>query len=92
MIAKTQVIEGATFDRYNLNLAISGRYLPDGTADAEIALRLTPVRVESNTIATANDGAIGIALSTLSGGDESTRRAVTEIQAALQTYITARGL
>jgi hypothetical protein len=85
-------IDGKTYDRYSLNLAITGRYLPDGSSDANVAMRLVPTRVENGEVYTAEEAALGIALGSLTGSDAATQQAVGAIQAALQAYITAKGL
>lgn len=85
-------IEGKQYDKYSLNLAISGRYLGDGSTDANVAMRLVPTRIESGEVSTADEAAISIALGSLAGSDEATQQAVASIQQALQTYIAAKGL
>ena len=85
-------IDGKTYDRYSLNLAITGRYLADGSSDANVAMRLVPTRIENGEVITADESAKGIALGSLEGSDEATQQAVGAIQAALQTYLNAKGL
>ena len=85
-------IDGKQFDRYSLNLAITGRYLGDGSSDANVAMRLVPTRIENGEVITADEAAIGIALGSLAGSDAATQQAVASIQAALQAYIVAKGL
>ena len=85
-------INGKSHDKYSLNLAITGRYLGDGSSDANVAMRLVPTRVEDGEVITADEAAIGIALGSLAGSDEATQQAVGAIQAALQAYISAKGL
>ena len=85
-------IDGKTYDRYSLNLAITGKYLADGTTEASVAMRLVPTRIEGGEVLTADEAAKGIALGSLEGSDEATQQAVGAIQAALQAYITAKGL
>jgi len=85
-------IDGKTYDRYSLNLAITGKYNGDGSSDANVAMRLIPTRIEDGEVISADEAAIGIALGSLAGSDEATRQAVGAIQTALQTYITAKGL
>jgi len=85
-------INEKSYDRFSLNLAISGRYLGDGSSDAQVAMRLVPTRIENGEVITADESAIGIALGSLAGSDEATQQAVGAIQTALQTYITAKGL
>ena len=85
-------IDGKQYDKFSLNLAISGRYLGNGSSDANVAMRLIPTAIENGEVLTADEAAIGISLGTLAGSDEATQQAVGAIQAALQAYITAKGL
>lgn len=98
------VIDGQTFDRWSMNLAITGKYNGDGSPDASICMRLVPTRIaaattdaEGNEIpaqaVTADNAAIGILRGRLSEiNDPAEAAAVTAITTALQTYITAKGL
>lgn len=93
MIATNPIqINGQTFDRYSLNLAITGKYNADGSTDANVAMRLVPTRIENGEVRTADAEAKSIALGTLSGSDAATQQAVGTIQQALQSYIAAKGL
>lgn len=85
-------IDGKSYDRYSLNLAITGRYLGDGSSDANVAMRLVPTAIEDGEVITADEAAIGIALGSLAGSDAATQQAVGAIQSALQAYIVAKGL
>lgn len=87
-------IDGKQYDKFSLNLAITGRYLGDGSTDANVAMRLVPtsVNIETGEVITADEAAIGIALGSLAGSDAATQQAVSAIQAALQSYMTAKGL
>jgi len=85
-------IDGKSYDKFSLNLAITGKYNGDGSTDANVAMRLVPTRIENGEVITADANAIGISLGTLAGSDEATQQAVSAIQTALQTYITAKGL
>ncbi len=85
-------INGKSHDKFSLNLAITGRYLGDGSSDANVAMRLVPTRIENGEVITADEAAIGIALGSLAGSDSATQQAVGAIQAALQAYIVAKGL
>ena len=89
---KPITIDGKQYDKFSLNLAITGRYLGDGSSDANVAMRLVPTRIENGEVLTADEAAIGIALGSLAGSDAATQQAVGAIQAALQTYIAAKGL
>ncbi len=86
------VIQEKTYDRFSLNLAITGFYKPDGQPDANVAMRLIPTRVENGIVETADEAALGIVLGTLAGADEATQQAVAAIQSALQDYLQAKGL
>lgn len=93
MIATTPItIDGQTFDRFSLNLAITGKYNGDGSTDANVAMRLVPTRIEDGQVITADEAALGISLGTLAGADAPTQQAVAAIQAALQAYLQAKGL
>jgi hypothetical protein len=96
-------IDGQTFDRYSLNLAITGKYNGDGTPDACINLLLTPTRIapaeddEGNPIPARAEHAPQAARSLLRGklaevtdpADPASRR---RDPTALQTYLQAKGL
>jgi hypothetical protein len=86
------VIQEKTYDRFSLNLAITGKYHADGATDAQVAMRLIPTRIADGAVETADDAALGISLGTLAGSDAATQQAVAAIQAALQTYLQAKGL
>jgi hypothetical protein len=86
-------IDGKTYDKFSLNLAITGKYKAEtGQPDAQIAMRLIPTRIADGEVETADSAAIGISLGTLAGSDQATQQAVAAIQAALQTYLQAKGL
>jgi hypothetical protein len=55
-------------------------------------MRLIPTRIADGAVETADSAALGISLGTLAGSDQATQQAVAAIQAALQTYISAKGL
>ena len=85
-------IDGKTYPKFSLNLAITGKYSGDGSSDANVAMRLIPTRIENGEVISADESAIGIVLGSLAGSDEATQQAVGAIQAALQSYIQAKGL
>ena len=85
-------IDGKSFDRYSLNLAINGKYNADGTPDASIAARFIPTRIEGDEVEQAQEQSFNIALGSLSGSDSPTLIAVAEISAALQKFILSKGL
>ena len=93
MTASTPLqIDGKQFDKYSLNLAITGKYHANGSTDAQVAMRLIPTRVENGAVETADANAIGISLGTLTGSDQATQSAVGAIQSALQAYLQSKGL
>ena len=85
-------IDGKQYPKLSLSLAISGRYLGDGSSDANVAMRLVPTRIEDGVVETADAEAKGISLGTLAGSDAATQQAIAAIQTALQTYISEKGL
>jgi hypothetical protein len=92
-------INGQTFDRYSLNLAITGTYKADGSQDASIAMRLIPTRIVPATedapasVETADAAAIGLLRGHLSEvADPAEQTAVAAIQTALQTLLISKGL
>jgi hypothetical protein len=85
-------IDGKQYDRYSLNLAITGKYNADGSTDANVAMRLVPTRIEGDKVEQAQEQSVNIALGSLSGADQPTLTAVAEISAALQKFILSKGL
>ena len=86
-------IDGKQYDKFSLNLAITGRYESNGTPDACINLLLTPTRIEAGEVITAPEAAVSILRGRLSEvTDPAEQAAIGAIQAALQTYIAAKGL
>ena len=92
-------IDGKTFDRFSLNLAITGSYKADASQDASIAMRLVPTRLVPATdespafVETADSAAIGLLRGHLSEvADPAEQAAVAAIQTALQTLLISKGL
>lgn len=94
MIATNPIqIDGQSFDRYSLNLAISGRYEADGSPNACINLMLTPTRIADGEVLTAPEAAVSILRGRLSEvTDPAEQVAIAAIQTALQTFLVAKGL
>jgi hypothetical protein len=100
MIATTPLeIDGQTFDRWSLNLAITGKYKADGSPDASIAMRLIPTRIvpatedASASVEQADAAAIGLLRGYLSEVQDPAEAAcVTAITNALQTLVASKGL
>jgi len=100
MIATTPLeIDGQTFDRWSLNLAITGKYKSDGSPDASIAMRLIPTRIVPATedtaasVEQADAAAIGLLRGHLSEVQDPAEIAcVTAITTALQTLVASKGL
>ena len=86
------IIDGKTYDRYALNLIISGSYDGEGKPEASVVMNLTPLRTEDGQVETAPANAKSIRLGTLAVADAETLTAVGAIQAALQQFILAKGL
>ena len=92
MIAsQPSTIDGKQFDRYALNLIISGSYTPEGQPEASVVCNLTPLRIEDGQVETAPAHAKSIRLGTLAVADAETLKAVGAIQAALQEFISTKG-
>jgi hypothetical protein len=92
-------IDGKTYDRFSLNLAITGSYKPNGTPDASIAMRLVPTRLvpasdeSPASVETADSAAIGLLRGHLHEiADPAEQAAVQAIQSALQNLLAAKGL
>jgi hypothetical protein len=85
-------IDGKSFDRFSLNLIVSGSYNSEGQPDASVVCNLVPTRIEGDMVETAPQHALNIRLGKLDQADEPTLAAVTAIHAALQTFITSKGI
>jgi hypothetical protein len=92
-------IDGQTYDRWSLNLAITGKYKADGSPDASIAMRLIPTRIVPATedtaasVEQADAAAIGLLRGYLSEVQDPAEAAcVTAITTALQTLVASKGL
>ena len=92
-------INDQNYDRWSLNLAITGKYKADGSPDASIAMRLIPTRIipaTEDTVASveqADGAAIGILRGRLSEVQDPAEIAcVTAITTALQTLVASKGL
>ena len=92
MIASApSTIDGKQYDRYALNLIISGSYTPEGQPEASVVCNLTPLRIEDGQVETAPAHAKSIRLGTLAVADAETLKAVGAIQTTLQEFIQAKG-
>jgi hypothetical protein len=86
-------IDGKQYDKFSLNLAITGRYENNGAQDACINLLLTPTRIEAGEVITAPEAAVSILRGRLAEvTDPAEIAAIAAIQTALQTYLQAKGL
>ena len=93
MIASApSTIDGKQYDRYALNLIISGSYTPEGQPEASVVCNLTPLRIEDGVVETVPAYAKSIRLGPLAVADEQTLAAVGGIQSVLQQFIDAKGL
>jgi hypothetical protein len=86
-------IDGKTYDRYSLNLAITGFYKPDGQPDANVAMSLIPTRIEDGVVEQAGlEHRKAVVLGSLSQAIAEEQQAIGAIQAALQAYLQTKGL
>jgi hypothetical protein len=93
MIASTpSSIDSKQYDRYALNLIISGSYDGEGKPEASVVMNLTPLRIEDGMVETQPAHAKSIRLGSLAHADEATLATVGAIQSALQQFIVEKGL
>jgi hypothetical protein len=86
-------IDGKQYDRYSLNLAITGFYKPEGQPDANVAMSLIPTRIEDGVVEQAGlEHRKAVVLGSLSQASAEEQQAIAAIQAALQAYLQAKGL
>ena len=85
-------IDGKEYDKYSLNLIVSGTYNAEGQPDASVVCNLVPTRIEGDMVETAPQNALNIRLGKLDQADEATLATVGAIQTALQQFIAAKGL
>jgi hypothetical protein len=87
-------INGKSFDKFSLNLAITGFYKPEtGQPDANVAMSLIPTRIEDGMVEQAGlEHRKAVVLGSLSQASAEEQQAIGAIQAALQNYIAAKGL
>lgn len=93
MTATTPIlIDGETYPYYALQLALSGRILPDGSADASVALRLIPTRIGVDGAEIRSEAnAKVLSLGSLALADPQFQSIADAIRGTLQTYIAAKG-
>ncbi len=86
-------INGKSYDRYSLNLAITGFYKPEGQPDANVAMSLIPTRIEDGVVEQAGiEHRKAVVLGSISQASAEEQQAIGAIQAALQSYLQAKGL
>jgi len=91
MITTPKTIGDFTFDRYGIQLAITGKYKADGSPDASISIVLTPTAITEEGVVQADQGQVQILRGHLSEvTDPAEQVAVGKIQAALQEFVTAK--
>jgi hypothetical protein len=93
MIASApSTIDSKQYDRYALNLIISGSYDGEGKPEASVVMNLTPLRIDDGMVETQPAHAKSIRLGSLAVADEQTLAAVGGVQAVLQQFIYEKGL
>jgi hypothetical protein len=87
-------IDGKQYDKFSLNLAITGFYRPEtGQSDANVAMSLIPTRIEDGVVEQAGiEHRKAVVLGSLSQASAEEQTAIGAIQAALQAYLSAKGL
>lgn len=86
-------IDGQIFDKISLNLAVTTKYLEDGTRDMSIALRVIPTRIsEGEGVVTADNAAKGLFRGRIAEiEDPAELQAVAAMTQAMQALLTAKG-
>ena len=93
MIATNPIeIDGKEYDRYSLNLIVSGSYDAEGKPDASVVCNLVPTRIDGDSVETAPQHALNIRLGKLDQADAPTLATVTSIHSALQQFILEKGI
>jgi hypothetical protein len=87
-------IDSKSYDRYSLQLAITGFYKPEtGQPDANVAMSLIPTRIENGVVEQAGiEHRKAVVLGSLSQASVEEQAAIGAIQAALQAYLQAKGI
>jgi len=85
-------IDGKTYDRYAMSMAVNGRYEAPSAPDASVVLTLTPICFDGDECIEATEHARTILFGSLSEADDAERLAVSEVQAALQKFINSKGI
>jgi hypothetical protein len=86
-------IDSKSYPLYSLNLAITGFYKPTGQPDANVAMSLIPTRIENGVVEQAGlEHRKAVVLGSLSQASAEEQQAIGAIQAALQSYLSAKGL
>lgn len=85
-------INGKSYDRYSLNLIVSGSYDAEGKPDASVVCSLVPTRIEGKLVETAPQHALNIRIGKLDQADAPTLTAMSAIYSALQIFIVEKKL
>lgn len=85
-------IDGVTYDRLSVNLAVTSNYSAAGTRDMSIALRVIPTAVTADGVKTLDAHANTVYRGSLSElRSESEQECVEAMTAALAAFIESRG-
>lgn len=85
-------IDGVTYDRLSVNLAVTSSYNVTGERDMSIALRVVPTAISPDGVQTLDSQAHAVfkgSLASISNADEAA--CVQAMTAALATYISSQG-
>ena len=91
--ANPAVIDGQTYDKLTVNLAVTTTYDTAGERDMSIAMRVIPTRIDAEGgVVTADAAAYTVYRGTLSElQSEQEQACVQAMTAALGQYIAAKG-
>jgi hypothetical protein len=84
-------IDGQEWPYLSTNLAITSRYLPDGTMDASVSARFVPTRIDNGDVKTLPEKAMTFFRGSLRElRDQSEADAMTAIRNALEAFVAAK--
>lgn len=91
--ANPVTVDGVTYDRLSVNLAVTSSYNAAGERDMSIALRVIPTRIDAEAgVQTADAAAYTVYRGRLAElQSEQEQACVQSMTAAIQAFITAKG-
>lgn len=87
-----KIINGKTYDKYSIDLIVSGTYNSDGQPDASIICNFIPTTIEDGVVQTDQSATTTLRVGSLSQADEDILNVVSTIKEALQNYINTKNI